>query len=519
MLVADLEACLEACPLAAFVVDAAGTIVFANATLYRLLSPHSEVVGSAANQFLSDWPPTERISRSRMAEEFAVDGPVKVTVATWQAVSGPMTTVFIGPEFEKASDTSEADLRLRHVIEMLPQAVCVFDAEDRYVLWNKKYAELYSDIAAHLRPGIPFEEIPKISLAGDKIQELIDDKAIWLRERMEKFRQPVSQEEQRLRDGRWLRHDDRRTPDGGAIGMRVDITALKQREEWLRQLFDANPMPMMLCDGESLAILQANQAACDFYGYGTEQLLSKMAGDMHAREENQRFAAALRELNRDCDARTVWRQYAANGEEHHVLIYVRLLHEGAKRRLLLTIADVSERITAEAEANRLAHHYVLTGLPNRMQFYKAFTATLKSNDDRPVFVLCLDLDGFKPVNDTFGHAAGDAVLKMTSDRLHAAAGDHMIARLGGDEFAILMIGDHDHAVALAKHCIAAFEAPFPVRGMAIKIGVSIGLATSTIGGIDGDRLVQAADRALYRAKANGRNTWNLSSGRRSRKSG
>lgn len=258
MLAAELEASLEACPTAALILDAAGTIVFANAEANRLFSPHGDIIGSAARRFLLDWPLPSHISRSRIADLFGPDKLAQVQVATWQAVSGPMATVFIEPEFDKASDTSETDLRLRHVMEMLPQAVCVFDADDRYVLWNKKYAELYSDIAAHLRPGIPFEEILEISLAGDEMQELIADKETWLRDRMEKFRRPVSQEEQQLRDGRWLRHDDRRTPDGGAIGMRIDITALKQREQWLRQLFDANPMPMMLCDGESLAVLQAN---------------------------------------------------------------------------------------------------------------------------------------------------------------------------------------------------------------------------------------------------------------------
>ena len=140
---------------------------------------------------------------------------------------------------------------------------------------ESKVRGLYGDIADYLRPGIPFEEILRIGLAGDDMREVVVDKEAWLVERMEKFRRPVSQEEQRLRDGRWLRHDDRRTPDGGAIGMRIDITRLKQREEWLRQLFDANPMPMLLCDGESLAILQATQVACDFYGWKTPELFRR----------------------------------------------------------------------------------------------------------------------------------------------------------------------------------------------------------------------------------------------------
>ncbi len=404
----------------------------------------------------------------------------------------------------------EANLRLRYVIEMLPQAVCVFDSKDRYVLWNQKYADLYADIAEYLAPGIPFEEILKISLAGGSIQEIVPDQNAWLSERMAKFRQPVSQEERQMKDGRWLRYDDRRTPDGGAIGIRIDISSLKQREEWRRQLFDANPMPMLLCDGDNLKILEANHAALQFYGYERSVLLAKAVCDMHAEGQGEEFAARLRNLDGDCEARTVWRQRTAKGEEHHVLIYVRLLYDGSNRRLLLTIADVSDRVLAEAEANRLAHHDILTGLPNRMQFYKALDEALNpEGGDGLVVVYCLDLDGFKPVNDTFGHAAGDEVLKLTGERLRSAAGGHLVARLGGDEFAILVKTQGQADTNLADRCILAFNEPFLIKGLSISIGVSIGIAAASIIGSDRETLVQAADRALYRAKADGRNTWRM----------
>jgi diguanylate cyclase (GGDEF)-like protein/PAS domain S-box-containing protein len=433
---------------------------------------------------------------------------------TWPSATDAMTAVLIDAEGDDLSaglEAREANLRLRYVIEMLPEAVCVFDAEDRYVLWNQKYAELYADIADHLQPGIPFEDILKISLASGEMREVVEDKNAWLRERMLKFHKPVSQEEQQLRDGRWLRHDDRRTPDGGAIGTRIDITELKEREEWLRQLFDANPMPMLLCDRDTLAILQANRAAVDFYGFEGAPALPRRACDMHVEDEVDRFSKALHELDGDCEARTVWRQRTAEGVERHVLIYVRRLYEGAEHRLLLTIADVSDRIFAEAEANRLAHHDVLTGLPNRMQFYKALGENLKSNNGTGVAVCCLDLDGFKPVNDTFGHAAGDDVLKKVGERLQAEAQGHMVARLGGDEFAILTMGDEKNAVDLAERCVGALEPPFFIKGLAVKIGVSIGIAAAPVDGLDGEELVQEADRALYRAKADGRNTWRMAS--------
>jgi diguanylate cyclase (GGDEF)-like protein len=190
-----------------------------------------------------------------------------------------------------------------------------------------------------------------------------------------------------------------------------------------------------------------------------------------------------------------------------VLIYVRQLHEGAERRLLLTVADVSDRILAEAEANRLAHHDILTGLPNRMQFYKALQKALTSEDRERVIICCLDLDGFKPVNDTFGRAAGDEVLKNVANRLQMHAQGHLVARLGGDEFAILMRGQRGEAIDLAERCIDAFEKPFAINGLAIRLGVSIGIAA--VDGVDGEALMQEADRALYRAKADGRNTWRM----------
>ncbi|MCF3641785.1 diguanylate cyclase [Rhizobium sp. TRM95111] len=508
MLGPEIRAFLEACPLAALVADASGMVVFANSGAQAIFEcAVGDILGRAVTKLLPEWPAsTDDVVRIAGAGNRLY----RVLPMRWQGTDGPATAILIEPA-QRARDEElaeqEANRRLRYVIEMLPQAVCVFDAMDRYVLWNQKYAELYDDIAADLRPGIGFEDILRLSLASGRMPEVVDEGEIWLRERMRKFRQPSSREEQQLRDGRWLRHDDRRTPDGGAIGMRIDITELKQREEWLAQLFDANPMPMLLCDGDSLAILQANRAAIDFYGCGTDGLPSKHAFDMHAEDQAQTFAATLRALHSDCEGRTVWRQTTADGSERHVLIYVRLLREGGKRRLLLTVADVSDRVLAEREATRLAHHDVLTGLPNRIQFYKSLEDALRHGGEAGVLVYCLDLDGFKPVNDTFGHAAGDEVLRMVAERLLEVAHGHLVARLGGDEFAILAAGDGTTGDELAARCVSAFEPAFTVRGLPIRLGVSIGIAAAPRDGVDGEAIVQAADRALYRAKAAGRNGW------------
>ncbi len=510
MLGAEIVAFLEACPMAALVLDDAGAIVFANAGARGLFALAEASRDLVISDLIPDWPLSPAVTQPLIVTREGHRQDCQVRTLTWPSASGMLTAVLVEQENEErqaAMVAREANLRLRYVIEMLPEAVCVFDANDRYVLWNEKYAALYPDIAEHLKPGMAFEDILKISLASGRMPEVVEDKDRWLLQRMRKFRQPVSQEEQQLRDGRWLRHDDRRTPDGGAIGMRIDISELKQREEWLGQLFDANPMPMLLCDGNSLGILQANRAALDFYGFGKAALLSLKAADMHVASEADRFAKALARLEGDCEARTVWRQRMADGTERHVLIYVRQLHEGPEHRLLLTIADVSDRILAEAEANRLAQHDMLTGLPNRMCFYKTLGEVLKANDGKGVAVFCLDLDGFKPVNDTFGHAAGDEVLRMVAERLRNAAGGYMVARLGGDEFAILMTGEERDVADLARGCIAAFRSSFHIGGTTVDIGISIGVSAAPENGQDGETLVREADRALYRAKANGRNTW------------
>lgn len=508
----EIVAFLEAYPMAALVIDAAGAIVFVNAVARDFFSLGGGPLDLVISDLMPDWPLPAAASRPLVVAGGVHRRDCQVRIVRWHSASEAMTAVLVEPDGDgrQASVAArDANLRLRYVIEMLPEAVCVFDATDRYVLWNEKYAELYPDIADHLKPGIAFEDILKISLGSGRMPEVVEEKDVWLRQRMRKFRQPVSKEEQQLRDGRWLRHDDRRTPDGGAIGMRIDISELKQREEWLRQLFDANPMPMLLCDGSNLKILQANRAALDFYGFGKATLLSWSARDMHVESEADRFADALLDLDDDCEARTVWRQRIADGTERHVLIYVRLLHEGLERRLLLTIADVSDRILAEAEANRLASHDMLTGLPNRMCFYKTLGEALRTSKGKGVAVFCLDLDGFKPVNDTFGHAAGDEVLKMVAERLRGVARGHMVARLGGDEFAILMKTDGGDIADVAQGCIAAFKSSFFIEGVAVDIGISIGVSAASNDGKDGEALVQEADRALYQAKANGRNTWRM----------
>jgi diguanylate cyclase (GGDEF)-like protein len=176
-----------------------------------------------------------------------------------------------------------------------------------------------------------------------------------------------------------------------------------------------------------------------------------------------------------------------------------------------THEDVTERRRQEARIAHLASHDPLTDLPNRLSLRRTIEQALaRLPEAEEVAVLCLDLDRFKLVNDTLGHAVGDGLLAAVAARLRAALPpEASIARLGGDEFAIVQIGP-DQAIAtrgLAHAVIQSFGTPFEVEGHRIAVTTSVGVALAPRHGSDPDRLLRAADLALYRAKSDGRGVY------------
>jgi len=176
-------------------------------------------------------------------------------------------------------------------------------------------------------------------------------------------------------------------------------------------------------------------------------------------------------------------------------------------------SDITEAKLAEERIAYLAHNDALTGLVNRSQFNDDLTKMLERNQlnlDWSVFYL--DLDGFKNVNDTFGHGVGDKLLSQVATRLRKNVSEEdIVARLGGDEFAILCrsAGSVNSVSALADKLVQNMCQPFEVNGHLIETGVSIGVALSAQSGASSDSILYNADLALYRAKADGRGTFRL----------
>ncbi len=178
---------------------------------------------------------------------------------------------------------------------------------------------------------------------------------------------------------------------------------------------------------------------------------------------------------------------------------------------LSTHEDVTEQRRAEQRIAHMAAHDALTGLPNRARMQDRVDAALAARAaDEAVSVLCLDLDGFKDVNDTYGHAVGDDLLRQVGLRLQEAVGaTALVGRLGGDEFAVMRCAPSHPAgiAALAERIVRLLRVPFEVQGHEVGIGTSIGIATTEAGEVTTAEVLRRADVALYQVKAAGRNGW------------
>ncbi len=407
-----------------------------------------------------------------------------------------------------------ANFQLRETIELLPEAVVLMDKENRYVLWNRKYAEMFSEAAHVLKPGISYEEFLRASFDTGLFPEAVenDEKEAWLAKRIADHNQQHHVTEQRFRDGRWIRYDQHLTPEGGRVCMRTDITDVKQREESFKFLFDHNPVPMWVFDRQSLAILAVNDAAISLYGYSREEFLTKSIVDLRPAEHRQEMLDYHRSRvsrHMDANGEIDWVHQKADGTKFTVCVFSRDFDYSNKGATLVAIVDVTERRAHEEHIRYLANHDHLTGLPNRLLFGNLLEEGLKraSKPGHDLAVLLLDIDNFKDVNDSLGHPVGDALISAAAARLTRciAAGDH-VARLGGDEFAIILnrtVGRQDVA-RHANRLIGEFAEPFDVGGNKLLISVSVGITIVPQDGRDKEAILTNADLALYRAKAEGR---------------
>jgi diguanylate cyclase (GGDEF)-like protein/PAS domain S-box-containing protein len=286
--------------------------------------------------------------------------------------------------------------------------------------------------------------------------------------------------------------------DGVLAVTLTDVRDLKARETLFRSLFHDNPAPMYVRARGASGFLDVNEAALRLYGYDRAAFLERGLSDIRIEGEE--------------DRESVSRHRSADGGVIDVIEYVREIMVDGEPAVLSTIVDITERKRTEAHVTYLAHHDPLTGISNRTVFTRELERAAGSlaRDKRGFGVILVDLDDFKTVNDTLGHAAGDALLVEAATRLrNLVRRSDVIARLGGDEFAILLpdTGARREIEGLASRILGEIASIQRIEGAAVSVGASIGVALAPDDAVDTEELLRCADLALYRAKQSGRGTF------------
>jgi diguanylate cyclase (GGDEF)-like protein/PAS domain S-box-containing protein len=299
------------------------------------------------------------------------------------------------------------------------------------------------------------------------------------------------------------------TAFGDILALTVsDVTALKRREASFRLLFDNNPMPMWVFDAGTTEFLGVNDAAIQHYGYSRETFLAMRLQDIWPEDERISHKEALLNIGDTYQSSRNWRHIKADGSEIHVLTFGRRVAFEGRDGYLVAVVDMTERRKAEARIAYMAHHDGLTDLPNREFYQERLREALSGPraDNKRVAVLCVDLDLFKNVNDSFGHPMGDRLLRLVADRLRSQVrGNQVAARLGGDEFALILSTDvsPNEVSDFSTSLINVLSASYDIDDVEVVIGASVGIALSPSDGTTCEELMRNADMALYRAKSDG----------------
>ncbi len=411
--------------------------------------------------------------------------------------------------------------QLEAALETLPDGFVLYDRDDRLVLCNGKYKEIYGLSAASMVPGARFEDILRYGLERGQYVAAKGREEAWLAERMSDHRRADRAVEQQLSDGRWLRILERPTPEGGRVGLRIDVTSqilsrrrAEQAEIRLKDAIDALPAGFWLFDADDRLVM-LNERYRQMFASSADSLRE---GATY--EEILRYGLKNGQYPDVKGDEEVWIQNVllerAKGEYE---IEYRLdngrwirssnspTSEGGLVGYRIDITELKEK---QQELERAADTDALTGLVNRrgVSSYLARVASRLDGQKQRLAAFHVDLDKFKAVNDAMGHEAGDFVLCEVADRLRRNLRDcDLIARIGGDEFLVLTITEAKDAAlhALADALRTALGAPMRFHGRMCQVGATLGISTWAPGRGQVENMLVNADIALNIGKRDGRN--------------
>jgi diguanylate cyclase (GGDEF)-like protein/PAS domain S-box-containing protein len=286
-----------------------------------------------------------------------------------------------------------------------------------------------------------------------------------------------------------------------------EFLAAARATEHYRLLFAASPHPMWVHDPETLRILEVNDAALTHYGYCREEFMGMTLKDLQPAEY---AGASLKEAPASTPARLTgpWRHRRKDGSYIQVDMASHSIEFKGRPCSFVLVQDVTERQQLHEQLVHQAHHDLLTGLPNRLLLEDRLQQSLAqaARYGQQAAILCVDLDRFKQINDTVGHAAGDLCLQQVVARVSARLrAVDTFARTGGDEFVIVLgeLANRNSALMVARSVLESISKPIEVDDFTFDIAGSIGISIYPDDGTDPAQLRRAADAAMYRAKQAG----------------
>jgi diguanylate cyclase (GGDEF)-like protein/PAS domain S-box-containing protein len=286
---------------------------------------------------------------------------------------------------------------------------------------------------------------------------------------------------------------------------------LRESEAQLRHLIESAPLPLLVVRAADHAILYANDRALQQFALDMDTVRGRTLDEFHVDE------AARESVSRALEGPAPVRDYEVQMKDLHgrpswLLLSAQRLRFGGEDCLLVAAANIDDRKRLQEDMRRRAMHDPLTTLPNRAMFVEALERAVgRAKRRRTRFsVLFVDLDHFKEVNDTLGHAAGDELLQTMAERLvQAVRQSDLVARMGGDEFVVL-IEEHrgpEEVMIVAQKIITMLDRPVLIEWKEVCVSGSVGIASFPEDGDSAEMLLRNADTAMYQAKERGRNNF------------
>ncbi|MDO9225084.1 MAG: EAL domain-containing protein [Pseudomonadota bacterium] len=437
-----------------------------------------------------------------------------------EAVGEALAGVLRRDRAEQAVTSKEAEIRL--LLDSTAEAIFGVDMDLRCTFANRACLEMlgYGTVEELLgrrihelihyahADGRPYPEHECPALPGEGLREKrhVENEVFWRKDGtplpVEYWSHPVVREDRLV----------------GAVVTFVDVSERKAAEDKLRlaaKVFDSTLEGVMVTDAET-RILFVNRACTTITGYSESDLVGQSPKVLSSGRHDDPF---YREIWRVINEEGGWQGEIWNrtktGEEYPEWLSISAVHDDAGRvvNYVGVFADISQIKRSEAQLEHLAHHDPLTTLPNRTLFQSrlAHAINVSQRHGSGLGLLFMDLDGFKNINDSLGHPAGDellqAIARRLSDNLRTV---DTLARLGGDEFVVLLedLESPSEAAVVAHNLLTLLRQPFHLSdGREVFSGASIGISLFPDDAADATHLVRNADAALYQAKSQGRDTY------------